>query len=73
VFFRAHNPQALRKMTMRKTRNLFLALPSMIFSIINLARFAVCRIAYGSLAGSLYGVWLHATPFAISHKLLNNG
>jgi hypothetical protein len=35
VFFSAQIPPALKKITVRKTRNLFLALPSIIFSIIN--------------------------------------
>jgi hypothetical protein len=34
VFFRAQIPQALRKTTRRKTKNLFFALDSMILSII---------------------------------------
>src|SRR3990167_6290250 len=37
VFFSAQTPPALRKRTMRKTRNLFFALPSIIFSIISLS------------------------------------
>ena len=34
VFLKAQIPQALRKITMRKTKNLFFALASIIFSII---------------------------------------
>src|SRR5437773_1719260 len=52
VFFKAQRPQAPRKKTIRKTTNLFFALPSMILSIIvfglwRMARFALWRMAYG--------------------------
>ena len=62
VFFNAQIPMALRKITIRKMRNLFRALASMILSIINFVRI-------------VYGFWLVARSqrclyrYANGHKL----
>src|ERR687891_85406 len=45
VFFSAQMPHAVKKATTRKTKNLFFALPSIIFSIIYSG--SLCSLAYG--------------------------